>query len=493
VRVEATTNPPLATNADTIVVGLFQGGRAPSRVPDELVSELVSSGEASSTLGQVAVAHGQGRRLILAGLGERERFGAEQARVAAAATHARAAELSATTLCWEVPTEGDGAGQIVVGLVEGTLLHAYRFDRYRPGSEDRQVENLIVSASEDLGTEAREAAIVAQAQNRARDLGNTPGNDLPPSALAEYAVDLAGKFGALTPTILDGEAIRSAGMGAFAAVAQGSAQDPRLIRLDYEPGSPRGPRLGFVGKGLTFDSGGLALKPRNGMEEMKFDMCGAAAVIEAMGALAELGVPARVTAVVGAAENLPSGRAVKPGDIVRALDGTTIEVNNPDAEGRLVLADCLTYSRQEGCERLIDLATLTGGVVTALGSVYAGLMSNDDAWSEQVRQSGTRSGDRVWPLPLDQAYEQMIEGRYAQLTNLSERREAQAITAAELLHHFAGETAWAHLDIAGMAYDVPRPYYVGKGATGFGVRLLVELARFSGLRSTQHGSPPASA
>jgi leucyl aminopeptidase len=477
VHVEATTDPAFATDADTIVVGIFQDGRAPSRVPDEVVDELTRSGEARPGLGQVAVAHADGRRLLVAGLGERERFGAEPARVAAAAAHGRAAEMSASALCWELPVAGGEADQILVGLVEGTLLHAYRFDRYRPASGDRPVERLIVSAPEDLRTQAREAAIVAEAQNRARDLGNTPGNDLPPTVLADYAVDLAARRGALSATVLDGQAIRTAGMGAFAAVAQGSAQDARLIRLDYEPKSHRGPRLGFVGKGITFDSGGLALKPRQGMEEMKFDMCGAAAVIEAIAALAELEAPVRVTAVVGAAENLPSGRAVKPGDIVRALDGTTIEVNNPDAEGRLVLADCLTYSRQEGCERLIDLATLTGAVVTALGSVYAGLLSNDDAWSEQVRESATRSGDRVWPLPLDEEYERMIEGRYAQLTNLSERREAQAITAAELLHHFAGDVPWAHVDIAGMAWDVPRPYYAGKGATGFGVRLLVELAR----------------
>jgi leucyl aminopeptidase len=475
VHVEATTNPPLATDADTIVVGLFQDGRAPSRVPDELVADLISSGEASSTPGQVAVTHTEGRRVIVVGLGDGQRFGAEAARVAGAAAHARAAELSTSTVCWELPVPG--ARYVLTGLVEGTLLHAYRFDRYRPASAERRVEQLILSAPEDRGTEAREAAIVTGAQNRARDLGNTPGNDLPPSALADYAVDLAARFETLSATILDGATIRGSGMGAFAAVAQGSDQDARLIRLDYEPETSRGPRLGFVGKAITFDSGGLALKPRQGLEEMKFDMCGGAAVIEAIGALAELGAPIRVTAVVGAAENLPSGRSVKPGDIVRALDGTTIEVNNPDAEGRLVLADCLTYAIREGCERLVDLATLTGGVVTALGSVYAGLMSNEDAWSELVREAGLQSGDRVWPLPLDEEYARMIDGRYAELTNLSDRREAQPITAAELLHHFAGDTPWAHIDIAGTAWDVPRPYYTGKGATGFGVRLLVELAR----------------
>ncbi len=476
-NVEATTSPPLASDADTIVVGVFQDGPASSRVPEDAIAELISSGEASSTLGRVAVTHAEGRRVILAGLGEREAFGAEPARVAAAAACARASELSTGSVCWELPVQGAPAEEALTGVVEGTLLRAYRFDRYKPASGDPQVERLIVSSPEDVQAQTREAAIVARAQNRARDLGNTPGNDLPPNALADHAVQLADRFGTVSATILDGAAIRGAGMGAFAAVAQGSAQDARLIRLDYEPTSPRGPRLGFVGKGITFDSGGLALKPRQGMEEMKFDMCGAAAVIEAIGALAELELPVRVTAVVGAAENLPGGQAVKPGDIVRALDGTTIEINNPDAEGRLVLADCLTYSRQEGCERLIDLATLTGGVVTALGAVYAGLMSNDASWSEQVRAAGGTSGDRVWPLPLDKEYERMIEGRYAELTNLAERREAQPITAAQLLHHFVREVPWAHIDMAGTAWDVPRPYYAHKGASGFGVRLLVELAR----------------
>jgi len=179
---------------------------------------------------------------------------------------------------------------------------------------------------------------------------------------------------------------------------------------------------------------------------------------------------------VGATESLPSGTAVRPGDIVRALDGTTIEIDNPDAEGRLVLADCLCYARAQGADQLVDIATLTGAIVTALGSRMAGLMSNDDGWAELVRTSAERAGEPVWRLPLDEGYAQMIKGRYAQLTNRAERREAQAITAAELLHHFSGGLPWAHLDIAGTAWDVRRPYFRGKGATGYGVRLLVELA-----------------
>ncbi|HLY50804.1 MAG TPA: M17 family metallopeptidase, partial [Solirubrobacteraceae bacterium] len=314
---------------------------------------------------------------------------------------------------------------------------------------------------------------------RARDLGNTPSNDLTPAALGDYAEELAGRHPGLSITVLDGEAIRQRGMGAFAAVAQGSAQSARLIHLEYEGpnAQPSDPRLALIGKGITFDSGGLSLKAAASMHEMKFDMCGGAAVIEAIGALAELRAPVRVLGVIGASENLPDGRAVKPGDIVRALDGTTIEVNNTDAEGRLVLADCLCYAREQGCERIVDVATLTGAVQVALGSTYAGVMANDDAWAAQVEAAAARAGEPVWRLPLHADYAEMVKGRYARLTNRSERREAMAITAAELLHHFVGELPWAHIDIAGTAWDVPRPYFVGKGATGFGVRLLVELAR----------------
>ena len=276
---------------------------------------------------------------------------------------------------------------------------------------------------------------------------------------------------------MDEEAIRAAGMGAFAAVAQGSAQPARMIVLRLEGPGAHGPLTGLVGKAVTFDTGGLSLKPAAKMHEMKFDMAGGAAVLEAMAALAELEAPVRVLGVIGATENMPSEAAVKPGDIVRAGDGTTIEVNNTDAEGRLVLADCLLHARQLGAERLLDIATLTGGVVTALGSVHAGLLASDDDLAAVVERCAETSGDPVWRLPLHPDYAAMVKGRYAQLTNLTERREASTITGAEFLHHFAGDVPWAHVDIAGMAYDVPRPYYVGKGATGFGVRLLVAVAR----------------
>jgi leucyl aminopeptidase len=472
VNVEVSTAGTLATDADTIALGLFEGEDATHDLAP--LAELTASGEASPKFKRVAVGHADGRRFVLVGLGERARFDGERARVAAAAAHRRARELSAKALCWEVPRDSSDA--VVDGLVEGTLLHAYRFDRYAPRDDGRDLERLILSARADIETRVREAAIVTAAQNRARDLGNTPANDLPPAALAEYARRLAEDRG-LTTEILDGQAVRERGMGAFAAVAQGSQQDARLIRLDYDGCSdPEAPRLAMVGKAVTFDSGGLSLKPARSMHEMKFDMCGGAAVIEAIGALAELRAHVRVMAVVGATENLPSGTAVKPGDIVRALDGTTIEINNTDAEGRLVLADCLTYAVREGAKRIIDLATLTGGIVTALGHTYAGLMSNDDAWADAVQRAAARTGELAWRLPLHEDYAEVIKGRFAQITNLPTRTGASSITAAEFLHHFAGDVPWAHLDVAGTAYDVRRSY-LDRAATGYGVRLLVDLAR----------------
>jgi leucyl aminopeptidase len=475
VHVEASSDKPLATDADTVAFAWFEGEPATDLAAPEPLRALAACGEARPGLGEVALAHDGARRLILVGAGERARFDGERARHVAAAAHGRAEEISARALCWALP-QGSGA-DTAAALVQGTLLHAYRFDRYRPSTERLGLGKLIIAGPGEIAGVVARAALLAQAQNRARDLGNTAANDLPPAALAGYARELASSHPELRVEVLDESEIRERGMGAFAAVAQGSAQQARLIRLEYDgPGSDGAPRLALIGKGVTFDAGGLALKPSGSMHEMKFDMAGGAAVIEAVAALAELRAPVRVLGLIGATENLPSGRAVKPGDVVRALDGTTIQVDNPDAEGRLVLADCICLARSEGAERIVDIATLTGAIVTALGSHYAGLMSNDDGFAELVGECGRAAGEPVWRLPLDEAYARMVEGRYAQLTNRAERREAQAITAAELLHHFAGGVPWAHLDIAGTAYDVPRPYLRGKGATGFGVRLLVEVA-----------------
>jgi leucyl aminopeptidase len=297
-----------------------------------------------------------------------------------------------------------------------------------------------------------------------------------PTALGQHARELAEEIDGLEVVVEGRDGIVARGMGAFAAVAQGTDQEPALILMRYEGPSASGPTLGFVGKAVTFDTGGISIKPSAKMSEMKFDMSGGAAVIEATAAIARLGLPVRLVSVIGATENMPSGHAVRPGDIVRAMNGTTIEVNNTDAEGRLVLSDCLAYALEQGAERIVDLATLTGAILVALGSTYAGLMSNDDAWAGNVQAAGDATGELVWRMPLHPEFADMIKGQYGDIDNAPEGRKAGSVTAAEFLKRFVGETPWAHLDIAGTAWDLGRPY-AAKAGSGFGVRLLVELAR----------------
>jgi leucyl aminopeptidase len=477
-RIAATTDNPLSTSADTIVVGVFDGEDVAHDVAGGTLQRLLDRGEARRAFKHLAVAHAEDRRWIVVGLGSRAAFDAERARIAAAAAHGRARELGTTTLCWEVPHHVDDA--IVAGLVEGTLLAGYRFDRYRNHPEDDgAIEALLLSAHHDVGEPVAIGTVVAEAQNRARDLQNAPGNEATPSFLAHRAHEIAGEAAGITVEVLGEQEIRERGMGAFAAVAQGSAQEAKLIVLRYDgpphPGAD-GPLLALVGKAVTFDSGGISLKPGARMSEMKFDMSGGAAVLEAVGAIARLRLPIRVLGIVGATENMPSSTAVKPGDIVRASNGTTIEIVNTDAEGRLVLADCLAHAVALGAERIVDLATLTGAIVIALGDSHAGLMSNDDEWATAVTEAGRAAGEPLWRLPLHESYAELIRGRYADIINAVESRKAGSITAAELLHRFVGDVPWAHLDIAGTAWDNGKPY-AGSGGSGWGVHTLVALAR----------------
>jgi leucyl aminopeptidase len=481
-HVSATTSAPSESGADTVAVGVFEDEGVAHDLEGAPLGALLDSGEARRAFRHLAVAHAGGLRWLLVGLGKREAFDGERARLAAAAAHGRAKELGARTLCWEVPHHvGD---EVVEGLVHGTVLAAYRFARYREDSDEGTVERLVVSAHHDWTTGSaggapgavERATIVAEAQNAARDLQNTPANDLTPTALGERALALAAEVEGLKVEVHGPDFLTEQGMGAFLSVSQGSYEEPRLIVLRHEPAGAQGPLLGLVGKAVTFDSGGISIKPAANMWNMKFDMSGGAAVVEAMGAIARLGLPVRVVAVVGSTENLPSGRSVKPGDIVTARGGTTIEVNNTDAEGRLVLADCLTHARDLGAERLVDVATLTGGVITALGNVHAGLMANDEDWAAAVLAASAASGELVWRLPLHPLYADMVKGTYAQLQNAGSDRGAHPIQGAEFLHHFAGDVPWAHLDIAGVSDGVSRAYNP-KGGTGFGVRLLVELVR----------------
>ena len=452
---------PAATAADTRVVAVFEGESL-----DGELQALVDSGEAKAAPKKTAVAHVDGKRVVLAGAGKRGEFDAERARVVAAAAAARASELGAKALSWDVP----GAPE---GIVHGTLLAAYRFDQLKSKKENGNGLASLELVGDGLEDAARAATIEAEAQNAARDLQNLPANIATPAYLVERAQQLEG----VEVEVLDRAACEKLGMGAFLSVAQGTYLDSYMIVLRYDGGGG-GPHLGYVGKAMTFDTGGISIKPAGKMHEMKFDMSGGAAVIEGIGAIAKLGLPVKVTGVVAATENMPSGRSTRPGDIVTAMNGTTIEVNNTDAEGRLVLADALAYAVEQGAERLVNLATLTGSIITALGHTYVGLFSNDDDWYAAVEAAGNAAGEIGWRLPLHPEIEELTKGKYGDLQNVGDAPQAGSSYAAEFLKRFVDDRPWVHMDIAGTAWGMKRNY-TGSGASGFGVRTLVELARIS--------------
>jgi leucyl aminopeptidase len=475
VIVQATTALPAEADADTIVIGVLEDEKVHHDVDDGALNGLIAASEAKAKHRHLAVTHAAGKRWILVGLGTRDKLDGERVRAAAASALGRAREVGAKRLCWEVPHKvGD---EIAVAIVEGTVLAGYRFDRFKgkEAEEPDGLEALVVSAHDDLTDVVAEADVVARAVNAARDLQNTPPNEMAPRHVADAARALASIEG-VTVEVEGREGLERLGMGSFAAVAQGSHEEPALITLKYDGPGANGPVLGLVGKAVTFDTGGISIKPANKMFEMKFDMSGGAAVLGAVEAIAELKLPVRIVAVVGATENMPSGHAMKPGDVVKAANGTTIEIINTDAEGRLVLADCLTHAVNEGAERLVDVATLTGAIIVALGNTHAGLMASDDDWAEQVAQAGTATGEIVWRLPLHEDYAKALDSETADIMNVNETRKAGSIVAAQFLERFTGDVPWAHLDIAGTASGSGRPY-TPKGGSGWGVRLFVELAR----------------
>lgn len=469
------------TAADTLCVGLFDDEGAPGAIDEALggaLARLVDSGEAKSGFKKTAVLHPEGAigaaRVITVGLGKRDELDSERARIAAAVAYRRASDAAAGAIAWAVPEKTDQAA-IGAALTEGTLLAAYRFDRFKSGDkDDNRPESLEVVSEEDIGKAVDDAQVVVDCQNRTRDLQNLPANELTPAALAEYARERAGEIEGLEAEVLGPDQIAKLEMGGLLAVAKGSDEEPRLIVMRYAGG---GEKLGIIGKAVTFDTGGISIKPSGKMQEMKMDMSGGAAAIEATAAIAQLGLPVDLLTVVPATENMPSGHATRPGDIITISNGKTVEVNNTDAEGRLILADALSYAAGEGAERLIDLATLTGAIIVALGSTYAGLFSNDDALSEGLAVASVRTGELVWRMPLHPDYKELTRGKVADLVNVSEARKASSAYAASFLEEFADGKPWAHLDIAGVAWDQDNRDYVGKGASGWGVRLLVEYAR----------------
>jgi leucyl aminopeptidase len=389
--------------------------------------------------------------------------------------------------CRRVATilHGAGAGGIEPGvsaqsITEGSILGLYSFLKHITKEPDyKDIEEMILvdrdtASKKDIQQGCDRGKILADATNLARDLVNEPANYMTPTDMAKVAERLATSYG-LELTVLDREQIQDLGMGALLGVAQGSDQPPKLIILSYKGNQKSSETLGFVGKGLTFDSGGISIKPSEGMHEMKGDMSGGAIVMAALSAIAQLKLKVNVTAVVPATENLPSGKALKPGDVLKALNGKTIEVVNTDAEGRLILADALSYASKQGFSSLVDVATLTGACHVALGDVCSGIFTNNQEWADKVISAGACAGERLWQLPMYEEYKEQNKSDVADIKN-SGGRYGGAITAAQFLAEFAGDKPWAHIDIAGTFYTDKEQGYLVKGATGVCVRTLVNLA-----------------
>jgi leucyl aminopeptidase len=447
---------------------------------------LADHGELKGTLGKTVLLHTDGeskvRRVVVAGVGKRDEVDVDALRTAASAVVRRVADVGGTVAWLLDESLPLSFAEQARAIVEGTVLGSYRPGRWKTEEQtEKPVEKIVLWAADDdtLAETAGRIAQIGKWVNAARDLANSPPNELTPEALAERAAELAGpnlKVEALDPGRID-----ELGMGALAAVGRASANGPRLIVLRYDPAHAARADLvlGLVGKAITFDAGGISLKPALKMQDMKGDMAGGAAVIAATAAAAELQLPVRIIAVVAAAENLVSGDSFRPGDILRAANGKTIEITNTDAEGRLVLADALWYARREGATHLLDLATLTGAMELALGDFYAGLFANEEDWLQQVLEAAKASGDHAWPFPLHPRYRRYVDSTFADLKNSSDLRQGSPVLAAEFLREFAGEGPWAHIDMAGPAFlERSRgDYLTQRGGTGYGVRLIVELAQ----------------
>ncbi len=468
------------------LTSLSNGAKAVDERLKGRLQRLADGGELKGELGKTVVLHTDGEleahRVVLAGVGKIADVDADAVRTAAAAVARRIADVGGTVsflLDESLPLPFEEQAR---AIVEGIVLGSYSPARWKTDEKPKKkIEKIVLSAgSEDgLAQSAIRAARVGKWVNWARDLANSPPNELTPEGLAARAGELAGAN--LQVSALDPGEIDELGMGALSAVGRASSNGPRLIVLRYEP--PQAARaglvVGLVGKAITFDAGGISLKPALKMYDMKGDMAGGAAVIAAIAAIAELELPVRILAVVAAAENLVSGNSFRPGDILHAANGKTIEITNTDAEGRLVLADAMWYARREGATHLLDIATLTGAMEVALGDLYAGLFANDDEWRDEILGAARTSGDHTWPFPLHRRYRRYVDSTYADLKNSSELRQGSPVLAAEFLREFAGEGPWGHIDMAGPGFlERSRgDYYTQRGGTGYGVRLMVELAQ----------------
>ena len=479
-----------------IVVNLFEGVKAPGgatgavdRALDGAISKLITEGEITGKKGEMTLIHTLGKmapaRVLVAGLGKSADFTLDTARSVAAGSCRRLGRVNVESVATIAHGAGiggldtRGSGQ---AIAEGSIMGLYRFDKYKASDEDRgDIKELTIVEFEGRKVKAlqegvAEGTIIAEAVNLCRDMVNEPANAMTPTRMSEVALEVARDSG-LNIEVLDRPQMEELGMGAMLGVAQGSEEPPKLIVLRYD-GDPEDDTnsLGLLGKGITFDSGGLDIKSASNMANMKGDMAGGASVISAMKAIGRLKPKINVTAMVAATENMPGGRAQRPGDVVRAMSGKTIEIDNTDAEGRLVLADAVSYARSKGLERLVDVATLTGAVQVALGGVCTGAFGNDQDFTDQVVSAGNRVGERIWQLPTHDEYKDLYKSDVADIKNTG-GRAAGAITGAMIIGEFSKGASWVHLDIAGTSKASSTKGYNPKGPTGVPVRTLVALAK----------------
>lgn len=453
-----------------------------------LIGGILGLGDFTGKMNQISVIYTRAgfpvKRIVLAGLGKRADFSLERLR----GTFARAAQqirsLKIGEFSASLPSKGIDLPlpQIAESAVEGVLLGLYRYlpfkTVHREPNHEIDLFTLLEpdeAACKVVREAARTAEVIAGAVSFARDIVSTPANEMTPTDLANEARESA-KGKNIRCTVLDAAAMKELGMNALLGVARGSHEPPQLIVLEYRGGKKSSPVIALVGKGITFDSGGISIKPSEKMDQMKSDMAGGAAVIAAVRAAAVLGLPLNLVGIVPATENLPGGNAFKPGDILSTCSGQTIEIVTTDAEGRLILADALTYAARFKPAAIIDLATLTGACIVALGDHVIGMMGTDDELKQEIREAADLTGERVWELPLWEEYHELIQGDAADYKN-SGGRAGGAITAAALLSKFTGDTPWVHLDIAGPSWIAKDKPYIPKGASGVGVRLLVQFLR----------------
>jgi leucyl aminopeptidase len=467
-----------------------------------LVRSVLESEELKGKEGETVYLHlspsgggAKSRRLLLVGVGERSDYRAGQVSQFAG-TAVRALRSRNVKTVGLVPRlEGSDPALVASAAVEGAAMGLFEPDKYRTvEKEERAVERLVVviegAGEEELRRGAERGRVVGESVNFTRDLANEPGAYMTPTIMAERAQAMANEFG-LEIDVLDQARAEAEGMGAFLSVARGSDQPPKMMVLKYMPEGRTAVEdgedyLALVGKGITFDTGGISIKPSENMELMKYDMTGGATVLGVMRAVAQLKPPIPILGVVPATENMPSGKATKPGDVVRAMTGKTIEVINTDAEGRLILADAVAYAKKLGATRVIDMATLTGAVSIALGDVNTGVLGTDQELIDEVIESGREVGEKFWQLPLDKEYTKQIKSDIADIKNVGGRK-AGTITAAAFIKEFADGVSWAHLDIAGTAWGDDAKPFRAKGPTGVAVRTLLNLIERASKRAAQDG------